>query len=55
MVWIPGRTYLVDPGTEIDTVLAEALQLLRITGKIPLYLTKTEVQSSDHPFEYAPL
>ena len=49
MVWIPGRTNLADPGTKRDSALAEALQILLLTGKIPLDLTEAEVRSSDRP------
>ena len=49
MVWIPGRTNLADPGTKRDSALTEALQLLLLTGKIPIDLSESEVRSSDRP------
>lgn len=47
MVWIPGKCNPADPGTKRDSPLAEVLQLMLFTGKIPLSFEEIESTSSN--------
>ncbi len=47
MIWVPGKINLADPGTKTDSPLTDLLQLMLVSGSIPVKFTEAVVQSSD--------
>lgn len=47
MIWIPDSLNLADSGTKTHSKLAERLQLMLVSGLVPIDLFEATCQSSD--------
>lgn len=47
--WVPGRVSLAGPGTDTDSHLCDALQLLLTTWRLLMAMSNTVSRSADQP------